>query len=413
MYRRRVLDGLLDELQPHLQAVSIHGAKGVGKTATAVQRGETIFSLDREIERAAFAADPESLMATPGPIVIDEWQRWPESWDRVRRAVDDGVPPGHIILTGSSAPRGATIHSGAGRIVPFTLRPLSLVERDVAQPVVGLAQMLDGMEPRVEGVTSVTLTGYVDEIIASGFPGIRSKPARVRPALLDAYLENIAMREFPEQGYPVRKPATLMAWMAAYAAATSTTTKYNRILEAASPGVDELPSKSSTLTYRDALSGLYILDPLPAWLPARNEFDRLGASPKHQLVDPGLAARLLGANEKSLLRGRHNHMLGQLFEHLVAQSVQTYATAAGAAVRHLRTRDNRHEADLIVEKDGQVVALEVKLAQNASDDDVKHLHWLRSKLGDDLLDAAVITTGPRAYRRPDGIAVIPAALLGP
>ena len=41
------------------------------------------------------------------------------------------------------------------------------------------------------------------------------------------------------------------------------------------------------------------------------------------------------------------------------------------------------------------------------------LRWLQTKLGDDLLDAVVVTTGRHAYRRPDGIAVVPAALLGP
>jgi hypothetical protein len=44
--------------------------------------------------------------------------------------------------------------------------------------------------------------------------------------------------------------------------------------------------------------------------------------------------------------------------------------------------------------------------------DVKHLRWLREQLGDHLLDSVVITTGRHVYRRADGIAVVPAALLG-
>lgn len=80
---------------------------------------------------------------------------------------------------------------------------------------------------------------------------------------------------------------------------------------------------------------------------------------------------------------------------------------------HLRTQDGRHEVDLIVERDGAVVAIEVKLATTITDADVKHLLWLREQLGDDLVDAVVISTGPDAYRRRDGIAVVPAVLLGP
>jgi len=66
-----------------------------------------------------------------------------------------------------------------------------------------------------------------------------------------------------------------------------------------------------------------------------------------------------------------------------------------------------------VRPDQRVVAVEVKLARRINEDDLKHLLWLRDAIGDDLLDAMVITTGPHAYRRDDGIVVVPAALLGP
>jgi predicted AAA+ superfamily ATPase len=106
-------------------------------------------------------------------------------------------------------------------------------------------------------------------------------------------------------------------------------------------------------------------------------------------------------------------ILGALFEHLVALSVHTYADAE-ARLGHLRTRNGDHEIDLIVQRsDGRVLAMEVKLADRVTDVDVKHLHWLRDCIGDDLIDAAVIYAGQQAYRRPDGVAVIPLALFGP
>jgi len=111
---------------------------------------------------------------------------------------------------------------------------------------------------------------------------------------------------------------------------------------------------------------------------------------------------------------RDGTLLGHLFESLVTQSVRVYAQAAEAEVRHLRTKGGRNEIDIIVERrDGRVLALEVKLAGAVTDDDVKHLRWAQERVGRDLLDAIIVTTGPAAYRRTDGIGVVPAALLGP
>jgi predicted AAA+ superfamily ATPase len=103
-----------------------------------------------------------------------------------------------------------------------------------------------------------------------------------------------------------------------------------------------------------------------------------------------------------------------LFESFAALAVRVYAAHAESQAKHLRTARGRQEIDLVVERpDGRVVAIEVKLARTVSDGDVKQLKWLRDKLGDRVLDALVLTTGPSAYRRKDGIAVVPLALLGP
>ncbi len=111
---------------------------------------------------------------------------------------------------------------------------------------------------------------------------------------------------------------------------------------------------------------------------------------------------------------RDGTLLGHLFESLVTLSVRVYAQASEARVRHLRLRGGRREIDLIVERrDQRVVAIEVKLSSAVDDADVRNLLWLRDQIGDDLLDAVVINTGPQAYRRRDGVAVVPAALLGP
>lgn len=203
--------------------------------------------------------------------------------------------------------------------------------------------------------------------------------------------------------------------------ATATTSSYDKIRDAATAGEGDKPAKTTTIPYRNALERLWVLEPMPAWEPTGSHLNRLASSPKHFLVDPALAARLVGVERDSLIFGRGpaatvrgGTFLGSLFESLAALSLRCFAQLAGARVLHLRTRGGLREVDFIVERsDHRVVAFEVKLAQVVVDDDVKHLSWLRDRLGDRLLDAVVITTGAHAFRRPDGIAVVPLALLGP
>lgn len=209
-------------------------------------------------------------------------------------------------------------------------------------------------------------------------------------------------------GHLIRRPATLLRWMNAYAAATASTASYETIRDAATGGGGEKPAKTTTQPYREILQRLFIVDPLPAWAPTRNRISRLAMAPKHHLADPALAASLLGASAGALLSAepvgppslRDGPLLGALFESLVTLSVRVYAQAARARVSHMRTRNGDHEVDLIVERrDGRILAIEVKLAAVPNDRDVRHLHWLAQHVGSDLLDAVVITAGPGANRR--------------
>lgn len=405
-----------------LPAISLEGPRGVGKTATAQRRAKITFALDDPRALELIIADPERIDRSPNPTLVDEWQRYPPVWDQVRRSVDRVPSGGRFLLTGSARPVYPPTHSGAGRIVRMRMRPMSLAERGLQKPTVRLAELLAGSRTRIDGDTDVDLAAYTDEILRSGFPAIRDRPARTRRAQLDGYLDRIVEHDFRDQGHVVRQPETLRSWLSAYAAATSTTATYNTILDAATPDESSKPAKTTTIGYRDILSQIWLLDPIPGWHPSRNPFIKSAQAPKHHLADPALAARLLHASEKSLLTGhdsgppipRDGTLLGALFESILALSLRVYAQANEATIHHLRTFNGRHKVDFIVQRDDhKVVALEAKLAGAVGDDDVIHLHWLRDRLGDDLLDAAVITTGPYAYRRQDGIAVIPAALLGP
>lgn len=421
-YLPRVVDAELDDLLAGLAAVAVDGAKGVGKTITARQRAGTVHELDRPGLLQVLGADPHRVLEGETPVLIDEWQRLPESWDLVRRAVDDDPRPGRFLLTGSASPASAGTHSGAGRIVRVRMRPFTLAERGVEQPTVSLGTLVAGGHPLLEGSTAIGLETYVSEICRSGLPGLRALTDRALRSQLDGYLERIVDRDFPELDRPIRNPVALRRWMAAYGAATGTTASYEAIRDAATPGEADKPAKATVQAYRDTLERLWVIDAVPAWSPSRSHLNRLGSAPRHHLVDPALAARLVGMDAGALLDARpvgppgpgDGAFLGQLFESLVTLDVRVYAQHAEARVAHLRTHRGEREVDLIVERaDHRVVAIEVKLAHVVTDRDVRHLRWLRDQIGDQLLDAIVVTTGTDAYRRADGIGVVPAALLGP
>jgi len=423
-YRRRIVDDALDELLPELAAIALEGAKAVGKTATAAQRAQTVIDLSDPAARQIAEANPERITRSPTPVLIDEWQLEPAVWDRVRRAVDADNSGGRFLLTGSAGvPPGVRIHSGAGRIVSLRMRPLSLAERGICEPTVSLSAVLAGRQPAIAGQSRVGLPGYVEEILRSGFPGIRNLAPRARNLQLDSYVSRVVDHELAENGVRVRRPAALRAWLAAYAAATSTDASYTAILDAATAGDSDKPVRQTADAYREHLERLFLLDPLASWIPAFSPLRRLTHTPKHHLVDPALAARLVGISGDGLLRGegvrvrvRHDTgtWLGALFESLVVQSVRIYAEAAEASVGHLRTKSTEREIDLIVERaDRALIAIEIKLSGVVDDRDVRHLHWLRGQLPDRVVDMMVITTGEHAYRRNDGVAVVPLALLGP
>ena len=197
-------------------------------------------------------------------------------------------------------------------------------------------------------------------------------------------------RDFPEQGLRVRRPATLHAWLSAYAAATATTASYNSLLDAATAGESTKPAKTTTTAYRDVLSQLWLLDPVPGWVPNRNHLRRLTQLPNTTSPTPLWPPISSASMPDALLRGqstgpdiaRDGTLLGALFESLVTLSVRVYAQACEATVHHLRTRDGDREVDLIIQRrDQRVVALEVKLDGVPGSADVRHLLWLPRAIG--------------------------------
>lgn len=158
-------------------------------------------------EVTLLTADRARIERLPVPVLIDEWQRHAPVWDLVRRSVDRDRSPGRFVITGSGSPKVSPTHSGAGRIVRLRMRPMSLAERALISPAVSLAELLSGERPDVRGDSPLGLEDYVDEILRSGFPGVRTLDERNCADALDSYLAGIVERDFPDQGHVVRRRA--------------------------------------------------------------------------------------------------------------------------------------------------------------------------------------------------------------
>ena len=413
-------------LMQEFPAIAIDGLKGIGKTVSTKRLAATVFELDRPRDFDQVANIPEVLSSKATPILIDEWQRIPSVWDYVRREVDDGAKPGTFLLTGSIANTDTNIHSGAGRIIRRKMYPLSLAERNIEKPTVSVGEMLSAAKPfgaAIKGQSNLSSKGYLYEIVASGLPEFRKLSSESRKIAFESYFLNMLSHEFSQQGVRLRQPETMLRWLKAFAAAVSTDAGYTEILDASTAGEGNKPAAKTAISYREALENLWLLDELAPWAGGEDFFSGLKRSPKHYLADPAFAAYLLGLDE-NILSGaegwperaerfddKYGSILGRLFEALVFLCLNTYAGVNNAKLFFVKTHKGDREIDFILQKDSKVIACEVKFSPLAATSDGKHLKWFIEKVGNECRDAMIITAGSAAYRRNDGIAVVPAALL--
>lgn len=428
-YYPRIVEHQLHDLLREHAAVAIEGARGVGKTTTASQVAATVLELQNEATLERVTADPEIILRSPTPVLIDEWPNYPRVMNTIKLAVDNDDTPGRFILTGSpSKQMPEDVHSGIARVVPITMRPLSLAERPGATPSVSLGDLLSGGEVEVGGSTAVTKFDYATTLMRSGFPQCYERPERYANRFVGAYLRNLVSLDMRSGSRDISIGA-ITRWLTSYAEAVSTETHFEKIRQRVhSQDEASTPAESTAIRYRSALEALAVIEPLKGWHSPLAPIAKLKKTRLHHLVDPALAAHLMGFREPDNLLDTElerdsalapgKKIFGLLFQSLVTQSVRVYAQAHDADVYWMATQKSKskkqREVDIIVRNPaGHIVAIEVKATSTVAYDDVAHLLWLRDELGYQWADGVLVNTGSEAYRRGDGIAVVPAALLGP
>ena len=396
-------------------AVLIEGARGCGKTQTGLRVARSAVRLDRDrAARDAGLLNPALLLAGDRPRLIDEWQLVPDVWNEVRGEVDDHADEtGRYILTGSAVPADeATRHTGALRITRMRLRPTSLAESGHSSRAVSVADLFAGGEATAPD-PGLGIHDLVERIVIGGWPALLRRAPTDAMLATQGYLDETCRVDLHRLEGPHRDPENVARVLRSLARNTATEVSARAI--AADVGGAEGPIDYHTvLDYNRVLTRLFIVEDLPAWSPALRSRGALRSAMTRHFVDPSLAAAALGASTERLLGDPQT--LGLLFESLAIRDLRIYAQAMGATVSHYREAKGV-EADAIVEaRDGRWAALEVKLGPRDIDKAADGLlrvasHVDTARHGPPAF-LAVLTGWGFAYRRPDGVFVIPIGTLG-
>jgi predicted AAA+ superfamily ATPase len=397
-------------------AVLIEGAKWCGKTSTALNASRSVLYMQDPDKTASYMAmadtKPSLLLKGETPRLIDEWQMAPVLWDSVRFEVDQRGEPGQFILTGSAVPADhVTSHTGTGRIARLLMRPMSLFESLESNGIVSMRALFDGVTA-VDGMSDLTIEEIAYALCRGGWPAsVKLKGAAALRMAVD-YVEAVINHDVSRVDDVEKNPERVRLLLRSLARNVATTATYETIrndMEA----TDHTISDKTISVYLNALRRIFLIEDLPAWAPSLRSKSAIRTSPKRHFVDPSIAAAVLRTNPEGILADFR--YFGFLFEALCTRDIRVYAQSNDGDVFHFRDK-NGLEADLIVRlRDGRWGTIEVKLGNKQIDLAAENLLTLKNRIDKDKMGdpsfLMVLTGGQFAYRRNDGVLVVPLACL--
>lgn len=424
-YRPRVCDEILRKKLRSSGAVLITGPKWCGKTWTGLNMANSVLYMqdpDRRISYLKMAqTQPSYLLKGEKPRLIDEWQIAPVLWDAVRFEVDKSPERGQFILTGSVVvpdndeltEEDKRYHTGTGRISRIKMRPMSLYESRESTGEISLKSLFNGEIPEIIGVGKLSIEEYAHAICRGGWPTsifVEDKEDSLQVAR--DYIDNVCEFEIKEVAGSRKDPERMLAILRSLARNISTLTTDKTIME-------DVRSNDTTITnktldnYLTVLENLYLVEDIKAWQPSLRSKTGIRTSNKRQFVDPSIAAAILKINPATLMDDFNYY--GFLFESLCARDLRIYSEPIEGVVKHYHDNSGL-EIDLIISlSDGRWAAVEVKLGSKEIEKGAKNLCSLMEKIDNQKQKAPeflmVVTGGEFAYRRDDGVYVVPLACL--
>lgn len=419
-YKPRLIDDAVETYLQAFGAVCIEGPKWCGKTWTSSYHSKSEILIgdpagDFQNRRLA-QMSPALVLEGESPRLIDEWQEVPPLWDAVRHAVDQRGRKGQFILTGSATPNHKGIlHSGAGRIGKLRMRPMSLFESGRSSGAVSLREICENRAaPAMLGEVDLRL--LIECVIRGGWPANQDVPLAAAALLPREYIRAILDDDvFRMDG--VKRDRRKMELLLRSLARNEATTATNRSLKNDIRDIDDDDvDVQSVASYLDVFARLFLTDNQKPFEPSLRSSVRIKQAEKRHLADPSLAAGLLNATPQMLLGDLNT--LGFLFEALCERDLRIYAEAFGAELFHYQDYRNNEMDAVISLPDGSWCGMEIKLGANQIDAAAANLIRVR-----DLIQAnggqppsslcVVCGLSNAAYKRPDGVFVVPITALKP
>ncbi|MDO4368223.1 MAG: DUF4143 domain-containing protein [Bacteroidales bacterium] len=419
-YKQRIADKLLKRKVLGKGAVLIEGPKWCGKTTTAKQIANSILDLgDSAVllqSTQMIELSPKTLLEGKTPRLIDEWQALPPIWDCIRNEIDRRGEPSQFILTGSSVlPEASeTIHSGTGRFAHLKMRPMSLFESEESTGTVSLKDLFDG-----EGFEVKTNSIDVEELAfltcRGGWPWATIISREVALDQAVDYYDSIVKYDIQRIDKVKRSEERAKLLLRSFARNISQQVSVATIRK------DMLANDASTLDentimdYIKALKRLYVIEDLAAWNPNIRSKAAIRTSDTRHFVDPSIGTAALGLGPKDLINDLQS--FGLFFEDLVVRDLRVYAEALDGTLYHYRD-SNGLECDAVLHRrNGSYALFEVKLGGSERiEEGATNLIALSNKIDIDKMPApsfmaVIIGVGQYAYRRMDGVYVIPIGCL--
>lgn len=418
-YRKRIADDILARKLEGKGAVLIEGPKWCGKTTTAEQVAASILYMDdpekKEQNISMSELNPKRLLKGDTPRLIDEWQIAPKLWDAIRFEVDHRRELGQFVLTGSAVPVDTKeiTHSGTGRFTWLTMRPMSLYESGDSTGDVSLKGLFENNA--VDGETDMTIDRLAFLACRGGWPQAIDMRDDIALDQARDYYDAVVRSDINRADNIQKNSEKVRRLMRSYARNQGSQVPNTVLARDVSANDEESMSHETVVSYLNALRKIFVVEDMPAWNPNLRSKTAIRSSDTRYYVDPSIAAAALGIGPNDLINDLNT--FGFIFEALCIRDLRVFADALDGQVYHYRDKEGQ-ECDAVVHlRNGQYGLVEIKLGgDKLIEEGVQSLKKMESKIDTGKMKAPsflmVLTgVGDYAYRRKDGVCVVPIGCL--